>query len=242
MGISLKPDVLIKINGFSFTNTLILTAILVVFWVVLGFIFSRKKTLVPDKIQNFLEFVLEVFFNFVKGVTGSEELTREFFPFFISFFLLIFSCNIVEILPGVESGILFYSGKESIPFFRAPSSDWNFTLALALLGMLAIHIWAIKKIGLKKYIQKFIHFHPIYFFSGLLEFISQLAQVLSLSLRLYINILVGGILLVMAYHFFPFLMPLPLLFFEIFVSFIQALVFSVLLLIFWVVLVKKESH
>lgn len=241
MEISLRPEVLIEILGVSITNTFLFSFLIVFFWIIVGLLLSGKKSLIPDKIQNFFEFIFEKFFDFVKATTGSEELAREFFPFFITFFLLIFSANIVEILPGVESGLIFEGEEGVVPLFRAPSSDWSFTLALAILGMIVIHCWAIKKIGPKAYVKKFINFHPIYFFVGLLEIVSEFAKVLSLSLRLYINILVGGILLLMTSHFFPFFLPLPLLFFEIFVSFIQALVFSLLILIFWTTLIRGET-
>jgi F-type H+-transporting ATPase subunit a len=135
--------------------------------------------------------------------------------------------------------------KESIiiPFLRAPSADLNFTLALAIISVIATQIFGILGIGFFKYIAKFINFRgPINFFVGFLELISEFAKLISFSLRLFGNIFAGEVLLMVIAFLIPVLAPLPFYFLELFVGLIQALVFAMLTLVFMTMAVKITEH
>ncbi|EKD86387.1 MAG: hypothetical protein ACD_37C00314G0001, partial [uncultured bacterium] len=139
------------------------------------------------------------------------------------------------LLPGVGSiGLERIHGgeKEFIPLFRAGSADLNTSLALALISMITIQMVGIKALGVA-YLQRFFNFkNPLYFYVGLLELISEFSKVISFSFRLFGNIFAGEVLLAVIAFLIPVIAPIPFLGMEIFVGFIQALVFSMLTAVF----------
>jgi F-type H+-transporting ATPase subunit a len=119
------------------------------------------------------------------------------------------------------------------PLLRSPASDLNFTLALAILTVVAVNVFGIAAIGAWKHISKFFNFSsPINFFVGILEFISEIARMISFAFRLFGNVFAGEVLLVVIAFLAPFIAPVPFFFLEIFVGFIQAFVFAMLALVF----------
>ena len=128
-----------------------------------------------------------------------------------------------------------------MPFFRGPNADLNTTLALALISVSITQYLSIKTLGIKNYIARFINLkNPIKFFVGILEIISEFAKILSFSFRLFGNIFAGEVLLAVMVFLIPVLVPVPFLALEVFVGFIQALVFTMLTTIF--IVVATEGH
>ena len=128
------------------------------------------------------------------------------------------------------------SQLKSVPIFRPGTADINMTLALALISILATQFFGLKYLKLG-YLQKFFNFsNPIMFFVGILELISEFAKIVSFAFRLFGNVFAGEVLLsVIAFigGSWLFLAPLPFYGLEIFVGFIQALVFAMLSLVFF---------
>lgn len=131
-----------------------------------------------------------------------------------------------------------------VPIFRAANSDLNVTLALAIISVFAAQIFGIGALGFFKYSKKFFNFtNPINFFVGILELIGEISKMISFSFRLFGNIFAGEVLLVVIAVLVPFIAPLPFYFLEIFVGFIQALVFAMLTLVFLKMAVTShEEH
>jgi F-type H+-transporting ATPase subunit a len=134
-----------------------------------------------------------------------------------------------------------------VPFLRSTSADLNVTLAIALISVFTIQFMGIAAIGVAKYAGKFFvsPFHKPYFigtFVGVLELISELAKIISFSFRLFGNIFAGEVLLIVMLNLVPFLVPLPFLFLELFVGFVQALVFAMLTLVFLKMAVTEAAH
>src|SRR3972149_2949743 len=157
---------------------------------------------------------------------------------------LIVMGNWIGLVPGVGS-VGFYKatehGREFIPLFRGPNADLNTTLALALISVGFTQYVSIKSHGFKGYIARFINIkNPINFFVGILELSSEFSKVLSFSFRLFGNIFAGEVLLAVMVFLIPILVPVPFLFLEVFVGFIQALVFTMLTAIF--IVVASEVH
>jgi F-type H+-transporting ATPase subunit a len=124
------------------------------------------------------------------------------------------------------------SHTKFVPLLRAPTADLNTTLALALFSVVTIQFMGIKHLGLA-YFQKFINFQsPILFVVGILEIFSEISKIVSFAFRLFGNIFAGEVLLTVIAALLPVMAPLPFLGLEIFVGFIQALVFSMLSLVF----------
>ena len=127
-----------------------------------------------------------------------------------------------------------------VPVLRPGTADLNTTLALAIISVLATQIFGVTYLQLG-YFKKFINFSsPIMFFVGILELISEFAKIISFAFRLFGNIFAGEVLLVVMAFLLPIIVPMPFYGLELFVGFIQALVFSLLSLVFFNM--ATESH
>ncbi len=218
--------------GIDFTNTFILAILCALLLVVFFLIGFKKKEIIPGKTQNFFEFILESLFGLFDSMSGDRKKTEEIFPLVATLFIFILISNLLEILPGV--GVF--------PFLRSPSSDLHFTLAIAIFSMGFIHFLTIKKLGGIKYLKKFIVLNnPILFFVGILEAMGEFTKTLSLGIRLFGNLFAGEILLIVISSMISFIVPLPFLGLEIFVGFIQALIFSSLITVFYGFLTTEEE-
>ncbi len=133
------------------------------------------------------------------------------------------------------------SEVEFIPLFRGPTADLNTTIALALVAFGAIQYFGFKILG-KKYTARFVNFkNPIMGFVGLLELVSDVSKVISFAFRLFGNVFAGEVLLSVMAFLMPFVAPMPFLALELFVGFIQALVFSTLTAVFVNVAASHEG-
>lgn len=194
----------------------------------------------PGKFQCLVEALIEGMASFMTTVTGDKDKTKKFFPLVATLFIFILISNWLGILPGVGS-IGLVEHEEFIPLFRSTNSDINMTLALSIISVAATQIFGIAMVGFSHHFSRFISIKgPIQFFTGILELIAEIAKVISFSFRLFGNIFAGEVLLMVIFFLVPVIVPLPFLFLEIFVGFIQALVFAMLTLVFLTVATSKE--
>ncbi len=121
-----------------------------------------------------------------------------------------------------------------VPFLRSANTDVNMTLAMALIAMVMVHYWGLSILGSITHLGKFINFKegPIGFFVGILEIISEFAKIISFTFRLFGNIFAGEVLLMAMGFLLPMIGIIPFLGLELFVGVIQALIFSMLTLVF----------
>ncbi|MDD5568959.1 MAG: F0F1 ATP synthase subunit A [Candidatus Pacebacteria bacterium] len=231
--VALFGEPIFNFLGLEVTNTLLLSVITAVLLIVLFAWGMKKREMIPGKVQNFFEMILEAIFSLFDSMTGSRQRTEEIFPLTATLFLFILFCNLIEIIPGL--------GVFSV--LRSPSSDLHFTLALAVFAMGYLHIKAMKKLGGREYMKKYIKFDsPIMFFVGILEGIGEFTRTFSLGVRLFGNLFAGEILLMIISMMVPLVLPLPFLGLELFVAFIQALVFSSLIAVFYAFTATHEEH
>lgn len=244
--ISFQAEVLGSLFGVPVSNSLILAVITGVVLVSAGLFAVRKLTSVPSKAQATAELVIEGLLALMEQILGSRKQALSFFPLVASIFLFILANNWLGLLPGIGS-FGFTEGEAGhevfVPFFRSANSDLNTTLALALISVGATQLFGISRLGFFKHVSKYINFSsPVYFFVGLLELVGEFAKVVSFSFRLFGNIFAGEVLLIIIMTLVPVLAPFPFLFLELFVGFIQALVFAVLTLIFLKVATETAEH
>lgn len=244
MEISLKAEKIAQLFGFPITNTLLMSWIAMV--IIVGFFLLGTKTLkkVPAGLQNMVEALYEGALGFIDVVTGERSRSELFFPLVFTFLLFILTSNWLGILPGLGS-IGFYeahgSEKTFVPFARSTNSDLNMTLALAIISVVATHVYGVKKLGAKKHSSKYISFKgPIDFFVGILELVSEGAKIISFSFRLFGNVFAGEVLLIIIGGLLPFVAPIPFLGLELFVGLIQALIFATLTLVFLQIAVSEH--
>ncbi len=130
-----------------------------------------------------------------------------------------------------------------IPFFRSMNTDINSPLSIAIMALIFIEFWGITALGVFKYAGKFFNVSsPINFFVGILEFIAEIARLISFTFRLFGNMLAGEILLLVMTFLIPFVVALPFYGLEVFVGVIQAFVFAMLTLVFAVLAVSTHDE
>jgi len=112
---------------------------------------------------------------------------------------------------------------------------------LALVSVAATHVLSIRTIGIKDYLSRYFSFNPINLFIGVLEIISEITKVVSLSFRLFGNIYAGEVVLITVSSIFAFAFPLPFLMLEVIVGIVQALVFSMLTMAFMAILTTSHN-
>ncbi|MCI0542302.1 F0F1 ATP synthase subunit A [bacterium] len=234
--IALAPEIVTEIFGIPITNTLLMAWVVVFVLGLVGFLVGRKVKLVPTRLQGLFEIALEYVLNFMEETLESKKFARIFFPLITTLFLFILMGNLLQFIPGVGS-VGFFHGEgehqEFAPLFRSLNTDFNVTLALAMISFIVIEISGVVVLGLLKYGKKFVNFSsPIGFFLGIMELISEVARLISFSFRLFGNIFAGEVLIAVVIAFLPYLAPVPLLLYEVFVGFIQAAIFALLTLFF----------
>lgn len=236
MNISLAAEPIFHIGTFPVTNTLLVSWAIMLFLFLVVFLVRRNLRDVPRGIQNVTEAAIEALLKFIESITLNRKQAIKFFPLVGTIFFFVLLSNWVEIVPGLGTIGLreVHEGKETIvPFIRSSSADLNVTLAIASITMITVQIFGIGAMGAAKYAHKFFNFKsPIDFFVGILELVSEFAKIVSFSFRLFGNIFAGEVLLTVVLFLVPYVVPLPFLFLEIFVGLVQALVFSMLAIVF----------
>lgn len=240
--ISISAEKLITLWGFlPITNSILTAWLVMIFLFIFAILATRKISLIPETLQSIAEIIVEALYNLYETVL--HDKARLYFPLLATLFIFIMTLNWAGLLPGVGTiGIEKIEGehKEFIPLFRSGSADLNMTIALALIAFIVIQFTGLKSLGLG-YLKKFINFsNPINFFVGILELISEFSKIISFAFRLFGNIFAGEVLLTVIAFLMPLIAPIPFLGLELFVGFIQALVFSMLTAAFVSLAIVKE--
>lgn len=236
--ISFTSETIFFLGIFPVTNALLTTLFVDMILVFGAILIYKNMSLIPGFFQLIAETMLDTLYSLTESIAQSRA--KQIFPYFITFFLFILISNLTGLLPGVAS-IGFFDHEKLIPLFRSPTSDLNTTLALALVSLTATHILSIRSLGIKEYLSRYISLSPIALYVGLLEIISEFTKIVSLSFRLFGNIFAGEIVLSTISKMFAFVFPLPFLFLEVIVGFVQALVFSMLTMVFMAILTTPHN-
>jgi len=245
MHISIVAEKIFEIGGWPVTNSLLLALVAFAVLTTFALILRRQVAMVPGKLQGIFESALEELLGLMDSLLGLRSVSERYLPLIATIFLFVMTSNWLGLLPGVGSvGLTEYEHGEKvfIPLFRGPAADLNFTIALAIISIVSVNVLGVLAIGFWKHLSKFFTLKsPIYTFVGLLEFISEFVKIISFSFRLFGNVFAGEVLLTIITVLVPYIVPLPFLFLEIFVGFIQAFIFSMLTLVFIAMAVREES-
>lgn len=243
--ISIKAEPVLTTGNFHVTNSLLLSIFVFILFAVGAFLYwqsfqSKKKS----TFYYLLTYILQELYKLYESALGDR--VSYFFPLIGAFFFYILLNNWSGLLPGVGSILIKEAGVQGyhlVPLLRANTADLNTTIALALIAMIYIQYIGIKTLGIKKYGSKFINFSsPIAFFVGILEIVSELSRILSFAFRLFGNIFAGEVLLAVVAFLIPVLASFPFLLLEVFVGFIQAVVFSMLAAVLFRLAVTEQHH
>ncbi len=268
--IQIQPEVIFNIGPLPVTNTLLGTWISIIVLLLIFFFGTRKRALIPSGIQNVVEWIVEYLLNLTESVSGKVK-AKKFFPLVATFFIFILFCNLLDVFPGVDtigtvnlealklahlspptSIFLFgdYSNK-LVPWVRPGTSDLNLTLAMALVSVIVTQIFGFYTLGAKEHLSKYFNFKalfthgvqgPIEFFVGLIELVTELSRILSFSFRLFGNIFAGSAVLALFALLVPFFGEAIFIPLELFVAFVQALIFALLTLVFLEIATTSPEH
>ena len=257
--IQIPPEVIFYLGPLPVTNALLGTWISTIALLLVFYFGTRRRDLIPSGMQNAVEWIIEYLLNLTEGVAGKVK-ARKFFPLVATFFIFILFCNLLDIFPGVDTigtvnlealrlsrlsppTTIFLLGQYSdklTPWVRPGTSDLNLTLALALVSVIVTQVLGFMALGAKQQLSKYFNFKafrhgfqgPIEFFVGLIELVTELSRILSFSFRLFGNIFAGSAVLAVFAWLLPFVSDAIFIPLEIFVGFVQALIFALLTLVF----------
>ena len=354
--IEIKAEIIGHIGSFPIANTYVTSCCVVVLLIVVAFLATRHASIIPNRLQNLVEAVIEAMYNICVSTAG-EKNGRRFFPVVMTIFTFIWIANWLALLPffnafgtvekvtaeefhkeavvmsesagvrliqlnqkalefdvntsacgaydtstgskpagssekfdscitgqrglaiadkldkkeNTNSGVASCAGNPGdaahddclvaasdraieeldaggktlgviLPYFRSMNTDINSPLSIAIMALTFIEFWGITTLGFFKYAGKFFNVSsPINFFVGILEFIAEIARLISFTFRLFGNMLAGEILLLVMTFLVPFVVALPFYGLEVFVGVIQAFVFAMLTLVFAVLAVSTHD-
>jgi F-type H+-transporting ATPase subunit a len=221
----------------SISSTLLTMWLVMAVLLLVAFLATRRLRLSPGPVQNAIEWAWDFGRDFTEGVGGSAS--RRYYPVFAAFFILILACNWSGLVPPI--------GK--IPELRAPTSDVNVTIGLALVAFLTIEGEGVRRLGLRGYLGKYFPIGEfrhglgaglLGMYVGIIELFLEFVKPVVLAMRLFGNIYGGEVAIAVVSALTLALVPVVLMGLEILLNLIQALIFSILTLVF--IMMAIEGH
>ncbi len=225
--IHIEATVLFYLGPLPVTNTIFSAWITMAALVGASFAATRRMRLIPSGFQNLVEYIVELLLHVCESTAGPRR-GRQFLPIVGTAFLFILASNWMGLLPGYGD----------TPWLRSANSDLNITAAMALIVFFLAQGLAIKVQGPLGYLKEFVVPNP-------LHILSELSRPVSLAFRLFGNIFAGEVLLATIAALIPLAVPVAFFGLEIFVGIVQALIFSMLSLVFLTIATAhhgSESH
>ena len=223
----------------SISSTILTMWIVMAIVLVVVILMTRGRQLLPGRAQNAFEFLYEFMGDF--GVSIAGQAARPYIPLFIAFFILILFSNWSGLIPPV--------GR--VEQLRAPTSDVNVTIGLALVSFVYFEFQGFRRLGVRGYLGKFFPLGEfrkglgagaIALFVGLVELMLEFVKPVTLSMRLFGNIYGGEVALGVITALTITIIPVALFGLEVMLNAIQALIFSVLTLIFITLAIESHEH
>jgi F-type H+-transporting ATPase subunit a len=242
---------LFSILGLPITNTMIAGWITFIFLIVLSLVITRRMKLVPGRLQTIFELGLGWILDLCKSIAG-EENGRRFFPMIVTIFLFVLFNAWLSLIPGFGSIEIAIHGHH-YELIRGANTDVNMPLAIALVSFVFVIYHGFRSVG-AGWIKQYFNFGPLFrsiggifkgkfsvmdifsgvieAFVGMLELLSLFIRNISFTFRLFGNMTAGEILLLIAAFLVPWVLALPFYGLELLIGIVQALIFSLLTLVF----------
>jgi F-type H+-transporting ATPase subunit a len=193
---------------------------------ILAVLATKSMKIVPSGAQNIFEIYLGGVISMGKDTLGEKD-ARKYIPLIATIGIFVFLANVIGIIPGFES----------------PSSNLNFTLALAIAVFIYYNYEGIKTNGFIKYFAHFMG--PVPILAPLMfpiEIISHISRLISLSFRLFGNIKGDDLFLMVLLMLAPWLVPLPAFALLTFMGLLQSFIFMMLTLVYLAGATMIEDH
>lgn len=248
-----QPDTVFAIGELAVTNAMLMGVVVSLFFLGLS-LYARKKTsMKAGKMQTVLEMVVEGFLSLLESIMGNKKAAEKMLPLIGTLFLFLGLGNLVALLPGVTS--ITYDG---VQVFRTATNDFNMTFSIAFAMVLLTQWASLKEFGIFGHLGKYFKFKDVVkgfkegigagvlaivdFLIGLLDIVSEIAKVISLSLRLFGNMFAGDVLAAILLGSLAIIVPAPWLAMNLLVGVLQALVFGALTAAYYALAIDRGEE
>ena len=251
---AISSPVLGNIGFFTIATSTTTILFITILFIALAMTIAKSK-LIPGKFQALMEIFYEVVFKFVASTVGNEERAKIILPYVGAIMVYLLVANLLPMFPGVASLYVIING-EHVPLLRGATTDFNTTFGMALAVVVTMQIIGIREQGTFGYLSHFIQIKQVYkgfkksigdgmfsvvgFFVGLIEIISEVAKILSLSLRLFGNMFAHEVLTVILLGAFSIAVPALWMGMGLLVGIVQSIVFVALVTVYYSMVLKKE--
>ncbi len=231
------------------------TVMFITFLLVALCIYVSKSRLIPSKFQHLLEIFFEEVTAFIASIVGDKERAKRIVPYVGSIMVYLLIANLLPMFPFVSSFWINIGGVH-VPLFRGATTDFNTTFGLALAAVVSMQVIGVREQGALNYLSHFIQvkqvikgfrksfsdgmFSIVGFFVGLIEIVSEIAKILSLSLRLFGNMFAHEVLTVILLGAFSVAVPAIWMGMGVLVGLVQSVVFVALVTVYYSLVLKKE--
>ncbi len=210
-------QLIVRIGEYSFhfnLTAIAMTWIVIALLLFFGYMASRRRHVLPNSMQVVGELLVAQFYGLTESTLGKER-AKSYAPLIVALFMFLLLSNWIG----------------AIPHMTEPTTDLNTPLSLGLMGFVLAHYAGIRAKGFKGYIKTY--FEPIVFMLPM-NLIGELAKVISISFRLFGNMMGGAIIILVVSHLIYSLVlpPFLYLFFSLFIGTIQAFVFTMLTVVY----------
>lgn len=213
------------------------TVLVVLVLTILGIIYRSTLSLEsPGRFQSTIEWVLSWVLSMSESTAG-RTLGRRIFPLSATFFIFILTANWIGLFPGFGTIMVTNCEGHHVPLFRSANSDLNMTVAMAIIAVATVQVLGVMTHGVMGYLKELAT--PL--FLAPIHIIGEISHVISLAGRLFGNIFGGEVLMVVMYSLVPYFVPVVFLGLEVLFGFIQAMIFTVLSLVY-IALAATPQH
>lgn len=253
---SINAPTLGNVGPLTIATSTITTLFITLLFVALVIKVSRAK-LIPSKFQTALEIFYGMVADFITSIVGDKERAKTIIPYVGALMTYLLVANLFPMVPGIAGFYVIGANGAHVPLFRGATTDFNTTFGLALAVIVTMQIVGMRQQGVFGYLSHFIQIKQVYkgfrksfgegmvsiigFFVGLIEIISELAKVLSLSLRLFGNMFAHEVLTVILLGAFSVAVPAVWMGMGLLVGVVQSIVFVALVTVYYSLVLKKEG-
>lgn len=253
---SINAPILGDIGPITIATSTITVMLITLMFVALTIKVSRAK-LIPSKFQVVLEMFYGAVADFITSIVGDKERAKKIIPYVGALMTYLIVANLLPMVPGVASFYVLGTEGQHIPLFRGATTDFNTTFGLALAVIVIMQFVGMKEQGIGGYLSHFIQIKQVIrgfrksfgegmvsiigFFVGLIEIISEVAKILSLSLRLFGNMFAHEVLTVILLGAFAVAVPAIWMGMGLLVGVVQSIVFVALVTVYYSLVLKKEG-
>lgn len=253
---SIAAPILGSVGPFSIATSTITVMFLTVCFIMLC-IYLAKAKLIPSGFQAFLEILYEMSASFIASIIGDKDRAKQVVPYVGAILLYLLISNLLFMIPFLSSFYVDIGGHE-VALFRGNTTDFNTTFGLALAVIIIMQWVGIKEQGFFHYLGHFIQIKTVIngfrkglkegaisiisFFVGLIEIVSEITKIMSLSLRLFGNMFAHEVLTVILLGAFSFVVPVIWMGMGLLVGVVQSIVFVSLISVYYALLFIKDPE